>query len=244
MATDSNTDAERIRQLEDENVELRTQLKEYGKTQEELWSHKIYSEARKSFVTWLKISSGPFVALIALGGYFGGDHAITNMLSTATDAIQTKVEEEVSSRLSEVSDSDISAMFREELRVQIKSEVSARLVDVDSKLSILDHSIGSVREVLESEVLKSKEGQFQTSITFTNRMQEAINVYWVNYEGNRKFYRNLGPQEHYTQPTYVTHPWVVATAEDNQFVTSIVGMEKKQSIYVNGVGNVNIIVTD
>ena len=244
MTEERNTDAERIRRLEEENLALRTKIEESKKLQEELWSYEIFSEARKSFVGWLRILIAPFVALLAVGGYFGIDRAIENILVSATSSIHLEVESEVTRRLSNISDSEIAYMFREEIKSQITTEISSRLVDVNSRVSLLDHSIGSVREVLQLEILKSEEGQFETTIVFINQMDQAVNVNWIDYEGKQIFYNSLGPHEQYEQITYITHPWVVTTAEDDEFVTSIVGMEDSQNIYISGIGNARITASD
>ena len=37
---------------------------------------------------------------------------------------------------------------------------------------------------------------------------------WLNFDGQRVFYRALQPGESYAQPTFVTHPWISATSND------------------------------
>jgi hypothetical protein len=55
--------------------------------------------------------------------------------------------------------------------------------------------------------MRSLSGDFATEITFENRSQRTIVVYWIDYLGNEVFYRRLVPGQSYDQATYVTHPW-------------------------------------
>lgn len=63
-------------------------------------------------------------------------------------------------------------------------------------------------------ISKSTSGKVTTKITFDNKLKQPVKIYWLNYSGNRVFYRQLKPRESYTQQTYVTHPWVVTDAGD------------------------------
>ncbi len=56
--------------------------------------------------------------------------------------------------------------------------------------------------------LKSQTGNRPVTLTFKNVSSEALSAYWLDYGGKRVFYRRLGGGESYTQPTYMTHPWV------------------------------------
>jgi VHL beta domain len=35
-----------------------------------------------------------------------------------------------------------------------------------------------------------------------------VQLYWLDYGGQRKLYMTIAPGQSFTQPTYVTHPWV------------------------------------
>lgn len=64
-------------------------------------------------------------------------------------------------------------------------------------------------------VSRSISGKVSTKMVFRNRSRKKVKIYWLNYSGERVFYRQLNPQTGYTQSTYVTHPWVVTDASDN-----------------------------
>jgi VHL beta domain/WXXGXW repeat (2 copies) len=53
-----------------------------------------------------------------------------------------------------------------------------------------------------------------TGITFINRGDSPVKVYWLNFQGNRVLYQSLPPGGRYTQPTFYGHNWLVATMSE------------------------------
>jgi hypothetical protein len=47
-----------------------------------------------------------------------------------------------------------------------------------------------------------------TSILFRNCRSSPVRIYWIDYQGRRKFYKELQPGTQYVQETYLTHPWI------------------------------------
>jgi hypothetical protein len=62
----------------------------------------------------------------------------------------------------------------------------------------------------EENTKRSIESLSETSFTITNRTKEMLTIYWLDYQGRRQEYFKLMPDETRKQPTYRTHPWVVA----------------------------------
>jgi Tol biopolymer transport system component len=48
-----------------------------------------------------------------------------------------------------------------------------------------------------------------SAITFQNHSGVTADVYWLDYNGNRVHYATLASGQSYTQPTWLTHPWVM-----------------------------------
>jgi hypothetical protein len=67
-------------------------------------------------------------------------------------------------------------------------------------------------------MLRSLFGNDRISVHFSNLTAQPLDVYWLNYNGERVRYRILAPGEDYTQQTYVTHPWVLAYDDGGQCV--------------------------
>jgi hypothetical protein len=61
--------------------------------------------------------------------------------------------------------------------------------------------------------LRSENGDTPTDLEFVNRTGITVQTLWLNYEGARVFYREVPEGSSYVQPTFVTHPWVVADLE-------------------------------
>jgi len=52
-----------------------------------------------------------------------------------------------------------------------------------------------------------------TSIQFMNNTAGPVNVYWIDYQGQRVLYLGgLGAGQSYVQGTFITHPWIVTDA--------------------------------
>jgi hypothetical protein len=60
--------------------------------------------------------------------------------------------------------------------------------------------------------LKSLTGDDSVTVTFQNLSNEAISIYWLDYTGNRVFYRRINGGGSYTQQTYISHPWMLVDA--------------------------------
>jgi hypothetical protein len=49
-----------------------------------------------------------------------------------------------------------------------------------------------------------------TSFTISNHTSETLSLFWLNFQGQRVKYFDLGPGKTRSQQTFLTHPWVVA----------------------------------
>jgi len=68
--------------------------------------------------------------------------------------------------------------------------------------------------------LHSIESNVATSIQFTNNTAGSVNVYWINDQGQRVFYRGgpfspLAAGQSYVQGTFLTHPWIITDVATN-----------------------------
>jgi VHL beta domain len=61
----------------------------------------------------------------------------------------------------------------------------------------------------------SVNDNFSTNLRFVNNSPANVNIYWLDYEGKRVFYRSLSVGEQYVQQTYLTHPWLITDINDN-----------------------------
>jgi hypothetical protein len=61
---------------------------------------------------------------------------------------------------------------------------------------------------------KSISGSASTAaeIDFVNHLNYAVDIYWIDYSGDRVLYADLAANSSYVQGTYLTHPWLVVKA--------------------------------
>jgi von Hippel-Lindau disease tumor supressor len=71
------------------------------------------------------------------------------------------------------------------------------------------------RHPTEAAGMRSINGDFSTSVKFINNSLITVKVYWLDYDGNRKFYKSLQAGEQYIQQTYLTHPWLITDTRNN-----------------------------
>ncbi len=65
------------------------------------------------------------------------------------------------------------------------------------------------QDLKEGNGLRSRTSTVATELRFVNRSGQTVHVYWLDYEGQRRFYQALRDGESYDQPTFLTHPWLV-----------------------------------
>jgi hypothetical protein len=62
--------------------------------------------------------------------------------------------------------------------------------------------------------LASQPSTETTGMTFVNRSDRAVTIYWLDFRGARRLYRTLSPGGHLVQQTFIGHNWLVATSDD------------------------------
>jgi hypothetical protein len=65
----------------------------------------------------------------------------------------------------------------------------------------------------EEGTIKSATGA-STYVMFKNKTDSDISVYWLNAQGKRQLYKKLPAGQSHNQQTFVTHPWLIANAQD------------------------------
>jgi hypothetical protein len=55
----------------------------------------------------------------------------------------------------------------------------------------------------------SQPSKNATAVTFVNRSDEPVKIYWLNFQGRRKLYQYLPPGGRHTQQTFIGHKWLI-----------------------------------
>jgi len=66
------------------------------------------------------------------------------------------------------------------------------------------------RQPSEEGALKSPASDTVTRVRFENRSTRELDLYWLDFEGNRKHYGSIAAGAEIAQPTYVGHAWLLA----------------------------------
>jgi serine/threonine protein kinase len=80
--------------------------------------------------------------------------------------------------------------------------------------TLIEPSKENFRHPDEVNGVRSIEATFSTPLTFVNRSEQTVKVYWLDYQGRRVLYATLQAGETATQQTFLTHPWVITDASD------------------------------
>jgi hypothetical protein len=59
----------------------------------------------------------------------------------------------------------------------------------------------------------SRPSSEPTGMTFVNRSDRSVYIFWLDFRGERRLYRTLTPGGHTVQQTFIGHNWLVATSE-------------------------------
>ena len=110
--------------------------------------------------------------------------------------------------------------------------VFAGAVTLGAALLVAATSEALAQNCRDQNTLRSpSETTGATELTFVNAGPESRRIFWLDQNGKRKFYKELGPHASYTQPTFVGHPWVIAR-EDDRCQTVVIAPAKPMIVDV------------
>lgn len=73
--------------------------------------------------------------------------------------------------------------------------------------------------------LRSQNSAVASSVDFLNTTSDPVNLYWLNYQGDRVFYATVAGGATFSQQSYSSHPWLV-TNDQNQCLAIFVAQEQ------------------
>jgi hypothetical protein len=56
----------------------------------------------------------------------------------------------------------------------------------------------------------SRDGVAEANLTVINLTEATFDLFWLDYDGARVFYQTVLPSSTQQQPTWITHPWILA----------------------------------
>ncbi|MGI9013638.1 MAG: prolyl oligopeptidase family serine peptidase [Phycisphaerales bacterium] len=103
---------------------------------------------------------------------------------------------------------------------------------IQNVISALDSS-GNLRAQPPSPRFRSGASATETSITFENRTDAPIRIYWINAQGQRQQYAHLDPGASHAQHTFATHAWLAAT-DAEQPLAMFIATERPAKAIITG----------
>jgi hypothetical protein len=63
--------------------------------------------------------------------------------------------------------------------------------------------------------MRSADSNQPIRLSFFNKTKNNIKIYWIDYQGDKKLYETLAPDQNLVEPTYATHPWLITDSFNN-----------------------------
>jgi len=155
-------------------------------------------------------------------------------------------QERLATKLTEVTGKDIQANrlpienlnFDEELtELKFKSHGKWWKCDLHSydlqELSEGEQDVSSLP--VHTKVRPSRSGGNETSITFINHTKGDVQVYWIDFEGERRYYARVRAGRQHRQHTYARHVWLV-TDEGGKTLAVFVATEEAGDAVIDDTG--------
>ncbi|OHB62294.1 MAG: hypothetical protein A2168_03070, partial [Planctomycetes bacterium RBG_13_50_24] len=106
-----------------------------------------------------------------------------------------------------------------------KCDLSSYKIEVTSG----DEQVTSSLEPL-GRLRSSRRTGEETSITFINRTDKDVDIYWIDSERQRKHYATLAAGDQHRQHTFAGHVWLVTDKDGTELVTFMAGEEAADAI--------------
>ena len=90
--------------------------------------------------------------------------------------------------------------------------VVCALVDQPHLRSCAD--LAEAHACLSEPEFASRPSKEPTGMVFANRSSSTVRIYWLDFQGNRRLYRNLSPGDKTSQSTFIGHNWLIADLHD------------------------------
>jgi hypothetical protein len=71
------------------------------------------------------------------------------------------------------------------------------------------NKIAAGQNCLDEAQLRSANSNVSATVDFENQSGQAVKIFWMTYQGERKLFKELASAQSYRQQTYLAHPWVI-----------------------------------
>ena len=89
-------------------------------------------------------------------------------------------------------------------------------------------------ETFAGSYTPSRNSMSPSQISFSNNStNNSVAIYWVDFDGNERYYTTLNPRASYVQDTYIGHVWNVRNTSDSTLLATIVSNSTYQQNTIN-----------
>ena len=90
--------------------------------------------------------------------------------------------------------------------------------------TLVEHNGEINEETMEplQEEKPSASGDDDAAITFVNRTTEPVSLFWIDFDGDAKYYEHVKAGQSSTRSTYIGHVWRVSKSETDEPIASFV----------------------
>jgi hypothetical protein len=72
----------------------------------------------------------------------------------------------------------------------------------------------NLQELSQGAAMRSTSGGTKSLVIFNNKTAQRLQIYWLDYNGQRKSYGMIAPFSARPMETYATHPWLLVDDND------------------------------
>ena len=94
-------------------------------------------------------------------------------------------------------------------------------------ISAISSGAARADDCSNEKALKSPASTVETLLSFQNKSAEKRRIYWIDQDGDRKFYGIVEPGNGYRQPTFAGHAWVITDDAEKCLYTFVASAEPR-----------------
>jgi len=72
----------------------------------------------------------------------------------------------------------------------------------------------NLEDLAQGKAMRSTSGTTKSIVVFNNKTTQTLQVFWLDFNGQRKSYGKIAPLSRMPMLTYATHPWLLVDDQD------------------------------
>lgn len=114
-----------------------------------------------------------------------------------------------------------------------KGRTNMRKITLALSLIVVCSQLGCAEPVVDFHHTCSIDSATAATIEFVNNSAVSITTYWLDFECREVEYAVVAPGTSYTQPTFVSHPWVIRDTATGALLMNVAAPTAAGTVVVN-----------